>query len=345
MKDAIFTSLPTSDPIYSSYANASKELLKLVAASRAVGRSQYWTREIESLEYLFDASPSILKRLREHCHWVTGISSYQYANHHFDTPPHLALIERIGELSNRKPNLEIYPERETYGGFGFPFQGNIYNADTLKYHEVIIGLTESLFFLLKKNSYTIVEIGSGYGGLADTLLRHSPNTKLILVDFPEVLLLAWTFIGAWHPEKRIVLFDEKSLVPNSDFDILLVPNNLLGAFQSSGTEIDLMLNTVSFQEMTTSQVQGYIDFANDLGIQFIYSLNRDKSKYNKELTSVSEIIRERYSTEELCILGTEYTAALKKVKNKPVNKIKQSIIETVNQTSPYKHIFGKLRTP
>jgi putative sugar O-methyltransferase len=340
MTEQFLNPLPSSDPIIQSNRIASDSLLIHISKSREIGRSVYWSREVSSLEYLFHAPNLVLKRMREHCHWVTGISSYQYAEHHFDTPPHHAMVARIAALVNRAPALEIKAERESYAGFGFPYEGKIYNADNLKYHEVIIGLTENLGRNLELGKMTFLEIGSGFGGLADTIISHYPGSKLILVDLPEVLLLSWTFLGAWYPEKRIEFFDSSKPITSDSFDILIVPNNLMGELIKSNLKIDVLINTVSFQEMTTQQVSEYVTHASEMRIPYIYSLNRDRSKYNEEITSVSGIIAEKYALRELEILETEYTAALKSPKMKHA-KVKN--LSKGEENIRYRHILGSLR--
>ena len=52
--------------------------------------------------------------------------------------------------------------------------------------------------------------------------------------------------------------------------------------------LDLTVNMVSFQEMTEAQADAYVAKAHALNCPFVYSLNRDKSAYNPEITSVSD---------------------------------------------------------
>jgi hypothetical protein len=81
---------------------------------------------------------------------------------------------------------------------------------------------------------------------------------------------------------------------------------------------------VSFQEMTDAQVTAYVERAQALNCPFLYSLNRDRSSYNPEIGSVSEIISRFYWPREIAVLPVPYT---KNIGEQP----------SVND---YKHIVG-----
>jgi hypothetical protein len=59
--------------------------------------------------------------------------------------------------------------------------------------------------------------------------------------------------------------------------------------------------------MTTEQVCGYVRALADAGCRVLYSLNRDRSKWNTELTSVTDIISSRYCIQRIPILNVPYT--------------------------------------
>ena len=59
-----------------------------------------------------------------------------------------------------------------------------------------------------------------------------------------------------------------------------------------------------FQEMTSAQVEEYAKLASDAGSEFLYSLNRERSRYNVQLSSVSELVRRYYDVREVELLDT-----------------------------------------
>ena len=64
---------------------------------------------------------------------------------------------------------------------------------------------------------------------------------------------------------------------------------------------------VSFQEMTEEQVRAYVRWAAAQGSRALYSLNRDRSPYNAELSNVRDVIAESYEITELELLPVSYT--------------------------------------
>ena len=75
---------------------------------------------------------------------------------------------------------------------------------------------------------------------------------------------------------------------------------------------DLLVNLVSFQEMTAKQVETYTELAAAAGCPAIYSLNRDRSAHNEEIDRVSAILSRRYELREISLLGSGYLKATKK---------------------------------
>ena len=89
-------------------------------------------------------------------------------------------------------------------------------------------------------------------------------------------------------------------------------------------QLDLTVNMVSFQEMTTAQVTSYVRRAHELGARFLYSLNRERSGYNHELDSVSRIVAEYYWPREVSILKVSY----------------QKMLDEAPGANDYTHIVG-----
>ena len=297
-------------------------------------KSFYWSIEAETIAYIYEATPKLLSRLRDHCLWITGVLSYQYAAHHYGSASMDNLLNRLAELERRKPDLEVFPERQVLGGFGFPRNGKLYNVDTLKYHEVVIGLKEQRE-INQLTAPVFCEIGSGFGGLADTLLNQFSNSKVILIDLPEVMIFAYTFLQVWRSDLKIVF--QTSGVLDESADVVLIPYEEKESISIPSGYINCLVNTVSFQEMTTKQVEDYLDWSSKLKIPYLYSLNRDVSNYNVEISSVSQILGSRYAIKLLQILDTEYTSALKNTKKVKLHKPKVV-------SNPYKHLFGKLKS-
>ncbi len=84
---------------------------------------------------------------------------------------------------------------------------------------------------------------------------------------------------------------------------------------------------VSFQEMTTAQVDGYASGLKALGCHRIYSLNKERSKHNDEIGAVSEVLSRYYTLNPIEVCELQYTQ-LKPPKEPGDNS--------------YRHYFGHL---
>ena len=121
-------------------------------------------------------------------------------------------------------------------------------------------------------------------------------------------------------------------------DFIMVPAGALDAARPP--RIDLALNMVSFQEMTTEQVRAYVHHAHDIGSPFLYSLNRDRSLYNEELTSVRELIDERYRGHEIPVLDLPYTK-MPRSAGRGAAFVQRAIDGVRDATSnEYRHVVG-----
>jgi hypothetical protein len=94
-------------------------------------------------------------------------------------------------------------------------------------------------------------------------------------------------------------------------------------------QAELAVNLASFQEMTTGQVTDYVQQLADSGCRQLYSLNRDRSRYNPELSTVTEIIETRYRVERLEVLDVPYTVLVSKPGKAP-------------EAADYRHLIGRL---
>jgi glycosyltransferase involved in cell wall biosynthesis len=117
-----------------------------------------------------------------------------------------------------------------------------------------------------------------------------------------------------------------------DADFVFVPQALAG--RDTIGQPDLVVNMVSFQEMTDGQVRRYADIAASTGCPFIYSFNRERSAYNTELIRVSDALAECYRLTEVPVLESDYTNAMKRMP-KAGKVLERSEFN-------YRHLVGRL---
>lgn len=85
----------------------------------------------------------------------------------------------------------------------------------------------------------ILEIGAGYGGMAEVLMRLRPIASYSVVDLPEVLPLSKYYLTQTHPDQKLHFFEPDSL---------------------QDEQYDIVINTLSFGEMPEETAKAYIDW-------------------------------------------------------------------------------------
>jgi len=308
-----------AESAYQRYLEVRRRVLTLQdAAYGGDGTSRpsaYWREELSGFEYMLDASPLIIDNLRHHCYHVTGLRAYDYRSG--EVHLHRRLREKLDRLLEIGGADLFVPEPRLLGAFGFPYGDGLFNIDTLKFYEATIALQRGgvLGNLRQGRERPVVwEIGAGWGGMAYTLKRLCPHVTYVITDLPELFLFSAVYLQSAFPQARIGFYGDAPLeeLARMDLDFLFTPHTALE--ELALPRLDLTVNMVSFQEMTSEQVEAYVERSYELGSRYLYSLNRDRSYYNSELHSVSEIVDRRYWPHEIPVLDMGYnqTSAPKK---------------------------------
>lgn len=294
--------------------------------------STYWVDELSTLEYLLDASPLIVDQLRHHSYPITGIRAYDYRPGK-DAARFATKLDALVELAGGD---ELFvPEARDLGGFGHEVGGRLCNIDTLKYFEVLIGMDRAGVLGSLRTSAerpTVLEIGAGWGGFAYQLKRLFPRIRYVIVDLPQLFVFSGTYLQTLFPDAKVWFWeepgDEKSVPEDADFAFL--PHYAIERLALG--RLDITVNMVSFQEMTEAQVEAYSDKARSLSTAAIYSLNRERSHYNDELTSVSRVLEKCFWIKQIPVLPVNYTKL-------DVGKAKK----TDPDPNDYRHLVGTPR--
>ena len=113
----------------------------------------------------------------------------------------------------------------------------------------------------------VLEVGGGYGGLAHHLSNILKNVTYVIVDLPETLLFSAAYISLQNPDKKIYLYDSADFSEfinggqAGSYDFVLIPNYRLPSLND--WEFKLVINMISFQEMSAPQVNDYLQRALD----------------------------------------------------------------------------------
>jgi hypothetical protein len=330
---------------YARYQSIRDRILLMVDDMMREGAapSDYWSQEVAGFEYLFDASPLIVDRFREHCYHITGIHSYPYRGHHGSK--NSSHTRRYDELKAVDHRGLFVPESVALGGFGYEVGAGIANVDTLKFYEVLIGLDKAGLLDTLAGDGTVIEIGAGWGGFAYQMRSKFPSLRYIIIDLPHTMLFSAVYLSNTFPNARLAMhgdsdFDET--LASGDFDFAFVPHYAADRYKYPAAKFGV--NIASFQEMTATQVSGYASLLSSNGCAAIYSLNRKRSPYNKELDSVEVELSKYYRCEPIHVLDTSYTSIGKKDKAKAklrqiANKLK---IKVGREDLGYHHLVGRL---
>ena len=290
--------------------------------------SAYWQEELANFEYMFDASPLVIEKLRHHTYHITGLRVYDYRSNRDQVKSRFA--QKLKALvAADGANLAV-PESRALGGFGFEIDGALYNIDTLKFYEALIALNRGAVLedLRRATERRLVwEIGAGWGGFGYQIRTLCPNVTYVITDFPELFLFSATYLMTAFPDARVRFFGEvppdRTFADWQELDFVFVPDTFHYAVRPE--RVDLTVNMVSFQEMTTQQVEAYVRRAHELGCPFLYSLNRDRSHYNLELSSVRSVLSKYYWPRESKILPVSYTKMLDEEPDHPDREYKHVI--------------------
>jgi hypothetical protein len=313
---------------YSNYQRARAALLGMLDEASAAP-SSYWGEELAGMEYMLDASPLVIARLRHHCYHVTGVWPYNYreqrpAKRDRQYDDHRRKLDALLEIGRR--DLFV-PESPALGGFGFAFDEGLVNIDTLKFFEAMIALDrgEVLGEFRESGERKVVwEIGAGWGGFAYQFKTLFPDATYVITDLPQLFLYSATYLATVFPDARIGFHSRAGDdVDWLEHDFVFVPYPSLDAV--APPRLDLVVNMVSFQEMTTEQVQRYVERAHEAGASFLYSLNRERSRFNTELTGVSPILEQRFWPHEISLLPVGHQESLDGGSKRDENRYKHLV--------------------
>lgn len=337
----------SEDDSYKNYIFVRSAVLLMLDKKRS-DNSKYWEEEISGFEYMFDASPLIVSELRKHCFHLTGIRDYDYRNHHSFRSKNFK--EKLDYLKKIDKKGLLVPESPKLGGFGYVIKNKIINIDTLKFYEVLIALSKKGILDKSKKRKVVLEIGAGWGGFAYQYKTLFPNTTYIIVDLPPSILFSATYLMTLFPKSKIFVSDgDIETIDNlsiEEWDFIFIPHYLWNKLKFNVP--DLVINMVSFQEMTAGQVENYIQKCASWGVKYLYSLNREKSFYNTQIESVSKIIGKYYEVQDISISDLDYNQLSvnreKKLWVKVIGKVMDVLISSRSkkQKNRYRHILANL---
>ena len=264
--------------------------------------SEFWVKSLQRVQYLMDLPDKHFRNIRYHTLFLSGGQFYTM----MDPPPdprQLAMNLGYHWVTRSIPRRYWLSEPKAdftndLFDFSFNYKEHWVNFHIAWYQKTVFNLYQAGFFEDFRHP-VIVEIGTGYGGLAHGLFNclESGGTY-ILVDLPEMFLFSASYIALNNPSARIYIYQPETFSPDivtgRRYDFIFLPNYQFRELQNLA-EINLFLNTQSFQEMTEPQVSAYLDLAQSKLNGFLYSDNLDRHTHNPSLHSVTQLLQERFN--------------------------------------------------
>ena len=124
-------------------------------------------------------------------------------------------------------------------------------------------ILNSLKLLNKKQKYNIIEIGSGYGALAERLFKEDKINNLILLDIPSSLTTAFYYLSSRFGLDKVKILKSPSDIQKyydlgEEKKILLIPTCYYDLIKNI-KNIDLLCNFSSFSEMSFDTIKYYLE--------------------------------------------------------------------------------------
>ncbi len=116
----------------------------------------------------------------------------------------------------------------------------------------------------KKGFCRIIEIGAGIGQQAASLKQiFGDALQYIVIDLPPILVASALYLSRLAKFRRSYVLEESDSWPES-FEFVFLANYLTEQFREHLGPADLVMNTMSFGEMSGEQIRYYGELASDL---------------------------------------------------------------------------------
>lgn len=277
-----------------------KSVLQMLEERSPGDKSNIWSFACEKFQYMLTLEEKYYAQLRTHAYHLDGDS---YLRYNSDTYRKTDEME-WRRIVNKIPESYIEGAPRCAGEFGHEIDQFLVSKNTIRFYAIIKTLQEKglISSLRSSDAPLILEIGAGYGGLAYHLSRIVRRAQYIIVDLPETLLFAASYLTMACPESSLYLFDPKDIRAASatnfaGYDFVLLPNYALRYLNSF--RFHLAINVGSFQEMNCAQLETYLDFLESRLRGVLYSQNQDSPTRNTSPVNVTEALGRRFAIEEV----------------------------------------------
>tara|TARA_Y100000590_G_scaffold249087_1_gene279907 strand:- start:162 stop:1271 length:1110 start_codon:yes stop_codon:yes gene_type:complete len=200
------------------------------------------------------------------------------------------------------------------------------------YHFFVIN--KYLKKLLDSKLITLLEIGSGYGGLISKIKKKYKNIRCILIDLPEMSAVQTYYLSSEFPNAKILFLkdfiNKKNNILDMEFDFLILPFWEIEKIPKNC--INLIINIRSMMEMKLNTINFYFKNINRIisNKGFFICFNRyQKNNLSKEVTVLKDYPFDLYwkiiLSETSKLQNRVHQLILERKKTKNFNSVKESM--------------------
>jgi len=192
--------------------------------------------------------------------------------------------EIVGGQKNHWLEFEKFSE-SAYGGFKeqFEFDGKVHSRNSLNYMLMLQFFQKSVGHKIAPKS--VMEIGGGWGVLGEIIGKCSKSaihsTRYINFDIPPVSTIAEYYLQAVFGKDDCCTF---SNIDENEFFVDDLPKFTVQPswrIENLKGEVDLFVNSISFQEMEPEIIRNYLGHARRLNARYLLLRNIREGKRTK----------------------------------------------------------------
>lgn len=183
--------------------------------------------------------------------------------------------------------------------------GYKHKNDKIHFADVASGVQKNLILnalnlLNEKRKYNIMEIGPGFGPLAERLFDENKINTLILLDIPSTLTTAFYYLSSKFGLDKVKILSSPSDVQkyynlDDEKKILLIPTCYYDLIKNI-KNVDLLCNFASFSEMEFDTIKFYLENL-PKEVKLIVSGNSNISASSSDpevMAEVREVISDKF---------------------------------------------------
>jgi hypothetical protein len=159
--------------------------------------------------------------------------------------------------------------------WGLELDGVLVSPRSLRFDAMARQITE---LLRDVDGPVVTDIGGGFGGMGDRLMRFNARITYVDFDLPETLMIAAYYLRTAFPDRDVVLWDPEVPLDREalrSHDVVLAPHYAIA--ELAPDSVDLFLNMFSLSEMRWEALSEYMRVIARSGRRYFLQNNVDRT--------------------------------------------------------------------